>query len=335
MRKELLDISKVIAKNSFSLARRSKIRQAGVGYKITDGKITDTVGIVFFVKNKPSPEVLRDQQIEPVEKEIEGIPTDVVEIPGGFKPRITPDDARHRPFAGGVAMINYREPATGTLGIVVKRNRGIPTKLYGVTNNHVGANEDVKGLRPPAAQKGDYWTQPGAHGGGTVPDDVIARLYKWNRLLPSAPGNMNYYDCAIGQITSASHADAQPYQVMEIGPVKGLKDLDLSNKVMKRGRTTLKTIGKVVALMASTQIEYSGYPCDFADQLIIAGDPVSTPFSQPGDSGSLVVSADKDPATGAYPAGALLFAGGPSSDNIDLTIASPFGRIELDFGLEL
>jgi hypothetical protein len=325
-------ISKIIKKHRDRLVVRNRVKQLGIGYKVTGGKITETVGIVAFVTKKLTDEALRNMQVEPVAKEIDGVSTDIIEIPGGFKPR-APDDARYRPFPGGVAMINYRTPATGTLGLVLKI-RGMNSKrLYALTNNHVGANEDVKGLVPPAAKKGDYWIQPGAHGGGTVPADVIAKLYQWNRIKPSAPGAVNYYDAAVGEIIKSELANAKPYEIMDIGSVKGIEDINLGDTVMKRGRTTLKTIGRVVAVMQSVTVEYRGYPCDFDDQVLIVGEPVANPFSQPGDSGSVVVSADKDPKTDAYNAKALLFAGGTSTDNIDFTVASPIRRIARDFGL--
>jgi hypothetical protein len=93
----------------------------------------------------------------------------------------------------------------------------------------------------------------------------------------------------------------------------------------------------VSAVIPSPQVvtvDYSGYPCDFTDQWVIVGDPTSNPFSLPGDSGSVIVSAEKD-STGSYPVKALLFAGGQGSDGIDHTIASPIKRIVKDFKLKI
>ena len=323
---------KVIEKHHKRLIKMSKVKQMGVGFKITDGQITNTVGLVVFVTKKPTDEQLRTQQIEPLPKQIDGVVTDVVEIPGGFRPR-GPDDARYRPFSGGVAMINPRTPGTGTLGLVLRKVGKKSSKLYGLTNNHIGANEDVKGMSPPAAKKGDSWVQPGAHGGGKAPKDVIAKLYKWNRLIPSAPGMVNHYDVSVGEIVHDSLPHAKPYEIMDIGAVKGMDDINLGDKVMKRGRTTLDTTGRVIAVMQSVQVEYSGYPCDFAGQVAIAGDSPSSPFSLPGDSGSLIVSANVD-NEGAHKAKALLFAGGESSDGIDITIASLIRRVAKDFRLK-
>jgi len=322
-------------KHRSELGSRCKVRQMGIGYKTSKRKMKkDSLCMVIFVTKKFSAKSLRQQLIKPVPKKIDDIMTDIVEIPAGFRPRAA-DDSRYRPFSGGVAIINYRTPATGTLGLIVRR-RTTKSFLYGLTNNHVGANEDIKGLSPPAARIGDYWTQPGAHGNGKVFKDVVARLLKWNRIKPSAPGQVNYYDVAIGRITRPSKPDAISYEVMEIGPVKGMEDIEIGDKVMKRGRTTRKTLGTVAALIPSPMsisIEYNGFPSDFTDLAVIVGDPVSKPFSLPGDSGSVVVSANKNLASGAHKVKALLFAGGAGTDGIDRTIVSPIKRIARDFKL--
>lgn len=344
---DVSEVSRVIRKHRTKLVSDSKAKQIGVGFKFRNGQMTDTVGIVVFVLKKHKETELHAQQIEPIAKEIEGIQTDVIEIPGGFRlRRSAPDDSKHRPISGGVAAINFKERGTGTLGLIVKRRGrsgsgrgrgGSSPKLYALTNNHVGANEDVQGLSPPAAKKGDYWIHPGAHGGGTVPADVIAKLYTWNRMKPTAPGVVNYYDVAVGELIKkrSSVAEASPYEVMDIGPVKGMKEPVLGQKVIKRGRTTLKRNGIVAVLFQDAEVEYNGFPCSFADQIIIVGDPQTTPFSQAGDSGSVVVAAEEDPPTNAHKAIALLFAGGTGSNGIDFTVASPIRRIAKDFGLKI
>lgn len=334
--KNVRSLIRVIEKHRQELAAESRVKQIGVGFKIKNRKITDTVAIIIFVTNRPTNKQLRDQHIQPIPKEIDGVATDIIEIPGGFQLRRLPDDTRHRPFQGGVAVINSRTPATGTLGIVVKRKageKGNSSKLYALTNNHVGANEDVEGMSPPAAKKGDPWIQPGVHGKGRVPHDVIAKLYEWNRIKPSAPGMVNYYDAAIGEIVAKSVKDATANEIMEIGRVKGADDINLGDKVMKRGRTTGKTIGTVISIMQTVSVEFNSFPCDFVEQVTIAGNPPSKPFSQPGDSGSVIVSQQKDRSTNAYKAMALLFAGAESEQGIDITVASPMRKVANDFRL--
>jgi endonuclease G len=58
-----------------------------IGYKIKDGKYTDTIALIFYVKKKKSKEELLSEGITPIPKEIDGIPTDVVVISKGFQPR--------------------------------------------------------------------------------------------------------------------------------------------------------------------------------------------------------------------------------------------------------
>jgi hypothetical protein len=62
-------------------------------------------------------------------------------------------------------------------------------------------------------------------------------------------------------------------KIKDMGLVKGIEDINLGDKVMKRGRTTLKTTGRVIAVNARVYVPYQGYNCDFTDQVAIIGDP--------------------------------------------------------------
>jgi hypothetical protein len=48
--KEVGKIQKVIQKSKSDLINRHRVRRTGIGYKIKDGKITDDVGIVIYVR---------------------------------------------------------------------------------------------------------------------------------------------------------------------------------------------------------------------------------------------------------------------------------------------
>lgn len=328
-KKETQQIAKIIQKRRPELVSKHRIRQTAVGYKMKDGKLTDDVGIIVFVSKKQDESKLRSLQIEPIPKDIEGIVTDVQAV--RFFPRMA-DDARYRPIDGGIATIRYPSEYVGTLGLIIRKGN----KLYGITNNHVGANEDVFGMKPAAAKKGDPWVQPSD---GSVPKDLIARLYRWNRLKPQGPGSVNYYDFAMGEIVKPALSEGvSPNEIKDIGSVKGIEDINLDDKVMKRGRTTLKTTGRVIAVNARVYVPYQGYNCDFADQVTIVGHPdPNIPFSLGGDSGSCIVSSDADgQSTSVHKAKALLFAGGPNEETgFDETVASPIGKIVLDFGLKI
>jgi len=321
-------VATIADKHRSELVSNYRVRQLAVGYKIKDGKITDEVGIILFVSKKQEESKLRSLQVQPVPKHIEGVVTDVQPI--RFFPRVAPDDRKYRPIEGGIATFRHPSEYVGTLGLIIRKG----TKLYGITNNHVGANEDVLGMSPAAAKRGDPWVQPSS---GSVPRDLIARLYRWNRFKPQGPGNVNYYDFAMGEIVSPGLAGAKHNEIREIGSVKGIEDINLGDKVMKRGRTTLKTSGRVVAVDARVYIPYQGYNCDFEKQVIIIGDPdPSTPFSLKGDSGSIIVSSEPNSRTGAYKGKALLFAGGENEETgYDETVGSPIRKIVRDFALTI
>ena len=57
--------------------------------------------------------------------------------------------------------------------------------------------------------------------------------------------------------------------------------------MLKSGRTTGLTYGKIVDVNATVKVNYGNNRiCTFTDQVIIKGD--KEPFSEPGDSGSLI-----------------------------------------------
>lgn len=326
-RKETQKIANIIKNRRPELVSRYRVRQTAVGYKIKNGKLTNEIGIIVYVSKKRPEFKLRSLQVEPIPKLIEGFITDVQ--PVRFFPRKA-DDARHRPIQGGIATIRYPSEYVGTLGLIISRGN----KLYGITNNHVGANEDVMGIRPASAKKGDPWVQPSS---GRLPRDLIARLYRWNRLKPQSPGNINYYDFAMGEIVEPALKGAKDHQIRDIGTVEGIEDIQLGDKVIKRGRTTRKTTGKVIAIDARVYVPYQGYNCDFAGQVTIIGDPnPKIPFSLGGDSGSCIVSSETYGRRKSHKAKALLFAGGENDETgFDETLASPMRKIARDFAIRI
>ena len=87
----------------------------------------------------------------------------------------------------------------------------------------------------------------------------------------------------------------------------------------KHGRTTGLTFGSVVDTSFDGNVHYDGAVAYFEDQIVIVGD--AGPFSERGDSGSLVLD-----TSGPHPVG-LLFAGDNSQ-----TIANPIQFILNRFG---
>jgi hypothetical protein len=326
-RKVTKKIADTIKKRRKELVTHFRVRQTAVGYKIKNGKLTNEVGIIVYVSKKQDESKLRTLQVEPIPKHLDGIVTDVQEV--RFYPRMA-DDGRYRPIEGGIATIRHPSEYVGTLGLIISK----ANKLYGITNNHVGANEDVLGISPSPAKKGDPWVQPSS---GSVPRDLIARLFKWSRLKPQSPGNINYYDFAMGEIVNPGLEGAKDHEMRDVGPIHGIEDINLGDKVMKRGRTTLKTTGRVIATDARVYVPYRGYNCDFEGQVTIIGDPdPRIPFSLPGDSGSCIVSSETYGRIKYHKAKALLFAGGENGETgIDETVASPIRKIARDFAFRI
>jgi len=212
---------------------------------------------------------------------------------------------RHRPLEAGLSVGHFAVSA-GTLGFVVQD----AAAYYLLSNNHVLANVN-------AAQPGDPIFQPGRV--DQTPDDgsLVAVLDRFEVLSFIRE---NVVDCAVGQLLGDQQFYAGWSEAIG-GVVQGsrrLRQTDLGTTVFKAGRTTGVTEGVI------TQVEIDGLrvnmgepgkpkPASFSDQFEVIG--TNGPFSQPGDSGSLVIHEDGH-AVG------LLFAGGPDAQGIDLTFVN-------------
>jgi len=87
-------------------------------------------------------------------------------------------------------------------------------------------------------------------------------------------------------------------EILYIGHVSEAGEAFLGQAVIKSGRTTALTTGTVSILEATVTVNYGGdRTATFDDQI------VTTPMSEGGDSGSLLVTSDTKMAVG------LLFAG--------------------------
>jgi hypothetical protein len=116
--------------------------------------------------------------------------------------------------------------------------------------------------------------------------------------------------------------------IIDIGkPSRNPKTAVLYQSVRKHGRTTGHTVGVIMDLSANIWVGYRvgniNKSAWFEDQIAVQG-VGAAPFSQPGDSGSLIVDAvSLDPV-------ALLFAGGAL-----LTFANPIEIVLQYFGVSV
>lgn len=69
------------------LQRKYGASGSSVGYKTRNGKLTDNVALIFYVREKKSEKQLKYAGISPIPKKIEGISTDVVVFKEGFESR--------------------------------------------------------------------------------------------------------------------------------------------------------------------------------------------------------------------------------------------------------
>lgn len=219
--------------------------------------------------------------------------------------------ARYRPAPIGVST-GHPDITAGTIGARVKDVWG---NVYALSNNHVYANVN-------AASIGDNVLQPGAFDGGADPDDAFGTLWDFVALKPSI-FQVNVVDAAIARSTVGELDNATPpdgYGLPRSQPVAARVNMP----VMKYGRTTGLTMGRVSAINVFTIVGYGpDYYLWFDRQILISGNG----FSAGGDSGSLVVAARGGIAR--RPVG-LLFAG-----NSTTTLANPINAVLNQLGVTI
>lgn len=282
----------------------------GVGYKNSHNSETITPSVVVSVTKKvPKNKLSPAQLIPPV---VDDVYTDVIET-GFIDAQMVARDARVRPLAPG-SSIGHIDATAGTLGCLVMRGG----ETFILSNNHVLAELDDASL-------GDPVIQPGATDGGTlndrigslagfipitlydeVPAPTRTTLPTWLRMLyiifgikqrePVSPmlSLNNTVDAAIARLDG--NVSASPTIIDLNTAPKGIMPPHLGMIVFKSGRTTGVTTGRIIQIDVTTDVNYGSRKARFTDQIM------TTPFSRPGDSGSLVLDTTQN-AVG------LLFAG--------------------------
>lgn len=322
------EVRKVKETNKEALLAKPNVIGVGTGYKTRSGHDTPELCVIALVSRKMPKSALIETSMVPVE--LDGALTDVIEI--GF-PRIQLSRLdKWRPAMGGVSIGHFKITA-GTLGCVV-RDQVNGQRLI-LSNNHVLANVNTAVL-------GDAIVQPGPTDKSQVESDKLAELERYAPIdFGTAPAQCNIAkDMAsllngIAGVIGSSHrleavrqdekavnwvdaAAARPVddslvldEIYEIGTVHGVKPVEFGMTVRKSGRTTGLTTGTISVLNVTINVDYyDGRTGRFEDQII------STPMSQGGDSGSLLVDGTSLQAVG------LLFAGSDQS-----TIYNPIQKV--------
>lgn len=322
------EIKKVLEQYKTGILSLPNVIGVGIGYRIAAGQMTGELSIMVLVRKKLPPAGLTAKALAP--QEIEGIRTDVLEI-GDIRPLLARTD-RWRPAPGGVSVGHYKMSA-GTLGCAV-RDKETGVRLI-LSNNHVLANIND-------ASPGDPILQPGAADSGQVEQDTLARLERYCPIdFGSEPADCNmatgfatFVNLIANTLGSAHQLDAYQQhpaatnlvdaavarpvedadvsdEILDIGALEGTIPPQLGMTVRKSGRTTELTKGDITVLDTTVNVSYGGgLSAIFEDQI------VTTPMSQGGDSGAILVAGDANHAVG------LLFAGSDES-----TIHNPIQNV--------
>lgn len=291
----------------------------GAGYKISDGRPTNDQAVIVFVERKISKRKMMSKFAAPMPTDIDGIPVDVIEVGKLRKHDINnnsnPLRDKVRPLKPGYSC-GHIKVTCGTLGGFFTDKDGDKVIL---SNCHVLANEGNAAVN-------DLIYQPGcldARGdrsfkGWTNPRDLpyIAQLKAFSDIVPGA---INYHDSAIAklprEVIEQDLIDLK-YPILN-RPIKGFAEATVNMSVHKCGRTTGYTTGRVIAVNAEFGIQYDKGNIKFGKCI------VSTPLSQGGDSGSLILDYDMNVV-------GLLFGGSPK-----VTVANPIGLVRDQYGLSI
>ncbi|HEX8154458.1 MAG TPA: hypothetical protein VF698_15095, partial [Thermoanaerobaculia bacterium] len=246
------------------------------GAKWTSGHVSAQEAVRVYVRAKQTRRSVRSADLVP--EEVDGVPTDVVEVGEG-----TP--AFPRPTRCGVSG-GHRAVAIGTLGCLVSSNGG---GRFILSNNHVLADGNDGPI-------GVEILEPALDDGGAA-NNPIAHLTDFEPLRYG--GAINEIDAAIAELADPNFmsADIEIIGAVAAPPIPPVEQ----TSVAKHGRTTLHQLGTIVDIHADRGFLYPGHgKAYFHDQIVVTG--THRAFADRGDSGSLVV----DEAT-RRPVG-LLFA---------------------------
>lgn len=236
---------------------------------------------------------------------------------GGGGGGSSPQDRFDRPVPIGVSLGSTGPNFcfAGTLGCRLKATSSTGTvSHYILSNNHVIANENQGNLG------NDEMIQPGTLDNNCVLDfnDSIGVLYDFETINFS--GQPNAVDAAIALTSVADTGVATPSGAAYGTPTSNIQSASVGMRVVKYGRTTGFTYGRVDSINVTVNVGYDAGTALFSGQIVIRGTRPNgngnRPFSDGGDSGSLIVElADNDPV-------GLLFAG-----NSSFTIANPMQTV--------
>jgi hypothetical protein len=306
---ETARIAEVQDKHETELLALPNVVGVATSMKVKAGKPTTAWSLSVYVEKK---QAIKGGKVP---LKVDGVPTDVVEV-GKLEAQLF--TAKTRPALPGYSMGHFNITA-GTYGCLVRDLRRCccppqddcsckpekcPSDYLILSNNHVLAASNQ-------ASEGDYILQPGAVDGGVYPSDAVATLERFEPIVFGRSG-FNLVDAAVARpiesrnVTSALLGSLIP---------RGVNQAFIGRPVIKVGRTTQVTQGRVLAVNATVAVNYGIGVAQFRHQII------TTAMSAGGDSGSLLMDGDLN-AIG------LLFAG-----SSQITIHNHIADVETALGV--
>jgi hypothetical protein len=205
------------------------------------------------------------------------------------------------PIKLGSTGQNSLDPClAGTLGSLVTDDN---ENIYILSNNHVMARLNAAAV----GEKIQHSAKLDTFGCLNLTSFQVGSL---SAFAPLVFGGVSTVDAAIAQ-TDNTKTDAKG-TILDVGVVNPQTKLpQLLLLVRKSGRTTGDTHGLVVSTNSTVNVRYSnGLVTTFNNQIMMIGLKPVAFFSQPGDSGSLIVSDSGNSGIRANRPVGLLFAGG-------------------------
>jgi hypothetical protein len=287
-----------------SLDRMTGVRP-GIALGVTRGQSQDDYTLAVRVQQRSlhSDGALRERMTEAASGEID------YRYVGRLTKRPIPwTQQRQRPLLIGCS-VGHVDITAGTLGAFAFPNHD--DQVLMLSNNHVLANEDRAAI-------GDAIVQPGRYDGGTAPADVVTTLSRFVALQTTG----NLVDAAVAQLVGGIDQDRST--ITGDGTLNGVlaTPIQPGDKVLKLGRTTVLTRGRVTAIeLDNVVVEYDRGQLSFDDQIEIEGADDAA-FSAGGDSGSVIFDEEGM-------ACALLFAGGDvgGTNGMGLTYANDIRNV--------
>nr|ABC25300.1 hypothetical protein [uncultured marine bacterium Ant24C4] len=242
------------------------------------------------------------------------------------QPHVQPVTEKGGIIACGSSINPVDIVGAGTLGAIVKDKSGA---FYGLTNNHVSGGCNYSAPEIPILCPGPLDAKNCA-----IDPFTIGRHKNLLQFVDGLPENVDISKNSDAAIFALSKPDrVSSYQGLSQDTPKHIGVPMGMMKVTKHGRTTGLTRGKIIGISASPiDVAYSYGNMKkvvYFDDVWLIKKENDKPFSEPGDSGSLVIGTD---STGQKIALGLVFAGNPHFGH---TYMLPLNPILTKLGVEL